>query len=80
MRDRLAILDAMSGVIERRQELMEVLASASDADAARGEIQTRFGFSEAQALAVLDLQVRRFAGRERSRIIEEAQDIRRQLG
>jgi hypothetical protein len=34
MRDRLAILDAMSIVIERRQELMDVVASAADGEAA----------------------------------------------
>jgi DNA gyrase subunit A len=80
MRDRLAILDAMSTVMERRQELMDVVASAADGDAARGEVSTRFGFSEVQALAVLDLQVRRFSERERRRIVEQAEEMRRELG
>jgi DNA gyrase subunit A len=80
MRDRLAILDALSTVIERRQELMNVVASAADGDAARDDVIAHFGFNDVQALAVLDLQVRRFSIRERHRITEEANEIRRQLG
>jgi DNA gyrase subunit A len=78
-RNRLAMLEAMATAIERRQEFMDVIASAGDADAARQEIMTHFAFSDTQAVAVLDLQVRRFADGELRRINEEADGIRRQL-
>jgi DNA gyrase subunit A len=80
MRDRFAILDAMSIVIERRQELMDVVTSAADRDAARREVIAPFEFSDVQALAVSDLQVRRFADGERRRIKEQAEEVRRKLG
>jgi len=79
MRDRLAILQAMAIAIERRHELMDVIGSAADADAARQEIMTHFAFSDMQAVAVLDLEVRRFADRERRGISDEADEIRRRL-
>jgi DNA gyrase/topoisomerase IV subunit A len=80
MRDRLAILDAMCTVIERRQDLMNVVASAADSDDGRAVISAHFGFNDTDATAVLDLQVRRFADRERRRILVEADGLRRQLG
>lgn len=80
MRERLAILDAMSTVIDRRQELMDVVASAPDGDVARREVSVHFGFSDVQAHAVLELQVGRFTDRERRRISEEAIKIRHRFG
>jgi DNA gyrase/topoisomerase IV subunit A len=80
VRDRLAILEAMSIVIERREDLMRLVGSANDADAPRHQVMAHFGFNEVQGLAVLDLQVRRFADQERRRIVEDANQLRRQLG
>lgn len=79
IRERLEIVDAVSAVLDRRQELLEVIGAAVDPDAARQAIMTRFGLNEIQAVAVLDLQVRRFSQAERRRISDEAHQLRREL-
>ena len=79
IRERLEIVDALSRVLDRRHELFDVIDTARDADVARHAIMTRFGLNEVQAVAVLDLQVRRFAHAERQRISEEAQQLRGEL-
>jgi DNA gyrase/topoisomerase IV subunit A len=73
----LAILDAMDAAIERRQELLEIVGAAPDADAARQAVMDRFAVGAEEATAVLELQVRRFSERERRRIREEAAELRR---
>lgn len=80
MRERLAILDAMSTVIDRPQELMDVVASAPDGDSARREVSVRFGFSDVQAHAVLELHVRRFTDGERRRVSEDVNELRHRFG
>ena len=75
----MTILQAMATVIERRHEFMDVIGSAADGDAAEQAIMTHFAFTHLQAHAVSDLQVRRFADRERRRISGEANGIRRLL-
>jgi DNA gyrase subunit A len=77
---RLAILDALVTAIERRAELIEIVASAENADQARSQLATAFDLNEIQATAALDLQVRRFATRERQRINDERNEIRAELG
>jgi DNA gyrase subunit A len=79
LRARLEILEAMATVTSRRAELMAVVGSAADGDAALLKIRDHFGLNEMQAVAVLDLQVRRFAELERRRIADEAEEIRRRL-
>ena len=76
---RLGILDAMSIVIERRVEFIDVVSRSESADAALMRLQSEWGFTEVQAQAALDLQVRRFAGRERERVASERELLVRQI-
>lgn len=76
---RLAVLDAMSAALDRRDELFSLIGAAKDGAHALRALQSAFGFDEAQAHAVLDLQVRRFSARERSRIAGERESLRRSL-
>jgi DNA gyrase subunit A len=77
---RLSILDAMNIAVDRRDELMRLIGASPDADQARVAIQAAFGFDDVQAHAVLDLQIRRFAELERSRIARERESIQRSIG
>jgi DNA gyrase subunit A len=74
---RLAILDALVIAMDRRDELMQIVGSAENADAALAGVVTAFGLDDLRAQVVLDLQVRRFAVSERARIIEERDSLRR---
>jgi DNA gyrase subunit A len=75
--ERLHILDALTTAIERRAEFLELVSEATSADDACARLQAEWGFTELQALAALDLQVRRFAGRERARIVAERDELTR---
>ena len=67
---RLHVLDALALAVERRVELVDLVADAEDVGAAAASLAA-WGLDDAQARAVLDLQVRRLAGRERERLAAE---------
>ncbi len=79
-RQRLEILDATTAALERRVEVLELIASSPSADDARQRVAQLLGVSELGATAVLDLQWRRFAQLERNRIAEERDRMRREIG
>ena len=79
-RQRLEFLDAITAALERRVEVMELIASSPSADEARERVAALLGVSEVGATAVLDLQWRRFAQLERSRIAEDRDQMRREIG
>ena len=77
--ERLAVLDAIAGAIERRHEVLAALeVAASDAEAAES-VALLLGVSEAAASAVLDLQLRRFTAAQRGRIEAERRELRGDL-
>lgn len=59
MRQRLEILEAMSTVIDRRNELMQVVSAAANGEEAQQAVMDHFNFTSVQAEAALDLQVLR---------------------
>ena len=63
----------MAAVMGRREELFRVVGDAATGEAARDAVMAHFKFSSAQAIAALDLQVRRFADFERRRVLDEAE-------
>ena len=79
IRERLEIVEACLIAIDHRQELLRVVETASDADAAVPAVMDRFGLNQIQAHAVLQLQVHRFAEADRRRVSDEADQLRREL-
>lgn len=71
---RLHVLEALSLAVERRAELVDLVADAEDVTAAAAALGA-WGLDDAQARAVLDLQVRRLAGRERERLSSERERL-----
>jgi DNA gyrase/topoisomerase IV subunit A len=67
----LEILDAFVIAMDRRDELMHIVSDTVDGDEAILRLKRVFALDDAQAHAVLDLQVRRFAGRQRQQVIED---------
>ncbi|MEJ5913894.1 hypothetical protein [Pseudokineococcus sp. 1T1Z-3] len=67
---RLHVLEALLVAVERRAELVDLVAAADDVASAAAALEG-WGLDDAQARAVLDLQVRRLAGRERQRLVSE---------
>jgi DNA gyrase subunit A len=72
---RLEILEAVIMAVDNRRRLFDVIGAAASADQARQNLMAEFGMNEIQATAVLDLQARRFAEFERTRLIQEREEI-----
>ncbi len=77
--ERLAVLEAMVAAFEHRVEVFDVISDSESAEEAVGRLAALLAIPEVHAHAVLDLQSRRFARRERARVIDERDFIRREL-
>lgn len=69
------ILEGLLIALANLDEVIEVIRGSSDADAAREQLMSRFGLTEIQATAILDMQLRRLAALERQKLEEEYQEI-----
>ena len=75
-RDRHHIVEGLLKAIDMIDEIIAAIRAADSADAARDTLQEDpFELSERQAQAVLDMQLRRLATLERTRLEEEYQDL-----
>jgi DNA gyrase subunit A len=74
-RERAHILEGLRIALEFLDEVIAVIRQSESADAARTALMERFGLSQVQAQAILDLQLRRLAALERQKIEDEYQEI-----
>jgi DNA gyrase subunit A len=70
-RERAHILEGLRIALEFLDEVIALIRAADSAEDARGKLIARFGLSERQAQAILDLQLRRLAALERQKIEDE---------
>jgi len=70
-RQRQHILEGLRIALAQLDAVIETIRRSADAAAARDNLMGRFGLSEAQAQAILDMQLRRLAALEREKIEEE---------
>jgi DNA gyrase subunit A len=61
--------------LDNLDEVIKLIRSSKDQEAAKQGLITKFGMSEMQAQAVLDLQLRRLAALERQKILDELNEI-----
>ncbi len=73
--ERAHILEGLKIALDNLDEVIATIRAADDADAARSALMTRFGLSEAQANAILEMQLRRLAALERKKIEDEYESI-----
>ncbi len=69
------ILEGLLIALDHLDDVIETIRRSPDADAARTQLMERFGLSEAQATAILDMQLRRLAALERQKIEDEYKEI-----
>ena len=74
-RERAHILEGLRIALEFLDEVIQIIRSSDSADAARTALMNRFGLSQVQAQAILDMQLRRLAALERQKIEEEYQEL-----
>ena len=76
-RERAHILEGLRIALQFLDEVIQTIRQSNSAEAARTALMERFGLSQVQAQAILDLQLRRLAALERQKIEDEYLEIRR---
>jgi DNA gyrase subunit A len=77
--DRAHILEGLKICLDHLDEVIQTIRGARDTEDARTQLQDKFGLTERQAQAVLDLTLRRLTQLERARIDEEYEEVIRTI-
>lgn len=78
-KERAHILEGLKIALDNLDAIINLIRKAENAETARRELQNRFGLSQIQAQAILDLQLRRLAGLERQKILDEYAEVLKQI-
>jgi len=73
------VLEGLLIALDRLDEVIETIRQSPDADAASLQLMERFGLTEVQATAILNMQLRRLAALERQKIEDEYREISEQV-
>jgi DNA gyrase subunit A len=68
---RLHILEGLKIALDNLDAVIELIRAAPDAPSAKDGLMTRFGLSEIQSQAILEMRLQRLTGLERDKILEE---------
>ena len=79
-RRRLQMLDAVHAAYGRRSEVLEIVCAAETSEDALLPVQHLLGITQEDAWAVIDLQLARFTRSKMSRIEQEREQLRAELG
>ena len=74
-RKRAHILEGLLIALDNLDEVINLIRSSRDPEIARNGLMERFGLSEIQARAILDMRLQRLTGLERDKIQQEYQEI-----
>lgn len=78
-REREHVVAAIVRAQTEWRDLLDVIEAADSADAAQEALQTSFGFSRQQAMAVMDTQFRRVSHQDRKRLADELAALRAEI-
>jgi DNA gyrase subunit A len=76
-REREHVLLGFQIALDHIDEIIELIKRAEDRDAAREGLVARFGLSEVQAKAILEMQLQRLTGLERQKILDELAEVQK---
>ncbi|MCH7607110.1 MAG: DNA gyrase subunit A [Chloroflexi bacterium] len=79
-RERAHVLEGLRVALENLDAVIALIRASKDAEAARNGLMERFGLTEVQAQAILEMQLRRLAALERERIENEYQELTKTIG
>ncbi len=74
-RERAHILEGLKIALDHLDEVIQTIRRSESVETARNNLRRRFHLSEAQANAILDMQLRRLARLERRKIEEELAEV-----
>lgn len=69
------ILEGLLIALGHLDEVIDTIRKSADADVAHSQLMSRFGLTEVQATAILDMQLRRLAALERQKLEDEYKEI-----
>jgi len=78
-RERAHILEGLRIALQFLDEVIRTIRQAQDTDAARQALMQRFGLTQAQAQAILEMQLRRLSALERERLEEEYRNLQQTI-
>lgn len=73
--DRAHILEALKIAIDNIDEIIAIIKSSSSAEEAHERLKERFGFSDIQAKAILEMRLQRLTALERDKIENEYNEL-----
>jgi DNA gyrase subunit A len=76
-REREHILLGFQIALDHLDEIIALIRAAKDRDVARDGLISRFGLSERQTKAILEMQLQRLTGLERQKIIDELVEVQK---
>jgi DNA gyrase subunit A len=74
-RHRAHILEGLKKAIDIIDEIIKLIRGSKSTDDAKQGLVNKFKFTEIQAQAILDMQLRRLAALERQKIIDEYEEV-----
>jgi len=77
--ERAHILEGLKIALDHLDEVIATIRAARDPQTAKEQLRFKFKLSEVQAHAILDMKLQRLTGLERDKIVEEYQDILKEI-
>ncbi|MCA0375179.1 MAG: DNA gyrase subunit A [Gemmatimonadetes bacterium] len=74
--EREHILEGLKIAVDNIDEVIKLIRAAEDTPTASTQLQTRFGLSERQAEAILNMRLAKLTGLERDKLEEELREVR----
>jgi DNA gyrase subunit A len=78
-RERAHIVEGLLRALDILDEVIQTIRRSQTADTARKNLISNFHFSEVQAQAILDMQLRRLAALERRKLQDEFDELRKRI-
>lgn len=78
-RARLHIVDGLLKALDVLDEVIDTIRRSRTVDTARANLMRKFKFTEVQAQAILDMQLRRLTALERNKLADEAKELRERI-
>jgi len=78
-KERAHILEGFKTALDNIEKVIAIIRKSQSAETARQNLMTGFSLSQAQAQAILDMQLRRLANLERKKILDEYAEVVRTI-
>ena len=77
--DRVHILEGLKIALDHIDEVIKIIRGSKTDEIAKNELMSRFGLTEIQANAILEMKLRRLTGLEREKIEEELAELLKKI-